>query len=206
MEQAVALSARAFNLTFYQCRFRGYQDTLYAAFGTQFFRECEVLGTIDFIFGEATAVFQNCLVLVRRPLPNQYLTITAQGRNNPTDKSGFIFQNCTVNATEDLQQAGPMFKCYLGRPWMDFSGTVFMQSFIGELIDPKGWIEWNEQPPVHPYCGEYNNTGPGADVSRRANWSTVIATPRQASQFTVRNFLQGARWIPSSIPHYLDLL
>ncbi|KAL3506493.1 hypothetical protein ACH5RR_031875 [Cinchona calisaya] len=205
MFQAVALSAQADNLTFYQCRFKGYQDTLNTAFGKQFFRECEVLGTIDFIFGDAAVVFQTCAILVRKPLPGQYLTITAQSRMTDGEKSGIIFQNCTVNATEHLRKSYD-FKCYFGRPWNDYSRVVVLQSFIDSLIDPKGWIEWEGQIPVHPFCAEFNNRGPGANTSSRVTWSTMIISHKQASSFTVRRFLESGTWIPPNVPYYLDLL
>lgn len=206
MHQAVALLTQADNLTFYKCRFRGYQDTLYTGIGNQFFRECEVLGTIDFIFGGANVVFQNCVILVRKPLPQQYLTITAQGRMTNKEKSGIIFHNCTINATEDLHQEGSRFKCYFGRPWRNYSRVVILQSYVDNIIDPKGWIKFERKPLVHPFFAEYKDRGPGANTSSRVTWSTVITSPKRASCFTVRNFLQGGTWISPNVPHYLDLL
>lgn len=204
--QAVALFSEAANLTFYHCHITGYQDTLYAAHGNQFYRECEILGTIDFMFGDSAAVFQNCIIRARRPLANQYIAITAQGRPSNQTNGGFVLQNCNINATEELREVKDKFRCYLGRPWKDFSRTVIMQSFIDDLIDPKGWIEWDGKKPIHPYFAEYQNTGPGANTSGRANWTVTITTTVEATQFTVRNFLRGDTWIPTNIPHYLDLL
>ncbi|XP_059285671.1 pectinesterase-like [Lycium ferocissimum] len=102
MLQAVALRAEAEFLTFYQCRFEGYQDTLYTKYGKQFYRDCNILGTIDFMCGDASAVFQNCLIEVREPLRGQYITITAEQKDHEAARTGLVLQNCTLKATPDL--------------------------------------------------------------------------------------------------------
>ncbi|MQL83285.1 hypothetical protein Taro_015771 [Colocasia esculenta] len=80
--QAVALRSGSDLSVFYRCSFKGYQDTLYAHSGHQFYRECDIYGTIDFIFGDATAVFQNCNIFVRQPMVGQGTVVTAQGRED----------------------------------------------------------------------------------------------------------------------------
>ncbi|KAH0720662.1 hypothetical protein KY284_005692 [Solanum tuberosum] len=97
--QAVALIVEADSVSFYKCRFDGYQDTLYAKKQRQFYRDCEIYGTIDFICGDATAVFQNCLIEARTPMARQYNTITAQKREREDSPTGIVLQNCTIKAT-----------------------------------------------------------------------------------------------------------
>ncbi|KAI9160823.1 hypothetical protein LWI28_011823 [Acer negundo] len=80
--QAVALRSASDFSVFYRCAFQGYQDTLFVHSQRQFYRECYIYGTIDSIFGNAAVVFQNCIILVRRPLKGQANVITAQGRNS----------------------------------------------------------------------------------------------------------------------------
>ncbi|KAK6778023.1 hypothetical protein RDI58_024741 [Solanum bulbocastanum] len=100
--QAVALRVSADFCTFYRCQFDSFQDTVYAHCGKQFYRECTILGSIDFICGDAIAVFQDCLIEVRKPLKGEYIVITAQQRNDKTKPTGFVLQNCTVRlATPD---------------------------------------------------------------------------------------------------------
>ncbi|XP_009804394.1 pectinesterase-like [Nicotiana tabacum] len=203
MQQAVALRATADSCTFYRCKFDGFQDTLYAHSGKQFYRECTILGTVDFICGDAVAVFQNCLVEARMPLPGQYITITAQQKNGEKEASGFVLQNCTLQlATPDADNV----TMYLGRPWGNFSTTVIMQSSIDLLINPKGWIEFQGETLVRPFYMEFKNRGPGANTTGRVTWARITNDPNVTSSFTVRNFIQGDKWIPSTVPHYLDLL
>ncbi|XP_019267092.1 PREDICTED: probable pectinesterase/pectinesterase inhibitor 17 [Nicotiana attenuata] len=127
MLQAVALRAEADFLTFYQCRFEGYQDTLYAKYGRQFYRDCDILGTIDFICGDAAAVFQNCLIEVRQ---RQYITVTAQQRDVETLLTGQVLQNCTLKATSDLEKAGNI-TMYLGRPSLLENGRFPTAKTVG---------------------------------------------------------------------------
>ncbi|WMV51435.1 hypothetical protein MTR67_044820 [Solanum verrucosum] len=101
--QAMALRVEADLVSFYKCRFDGYQDTLYVKKKRQFYRDCEIYGTIDFICGDATALFQNCVIEARTPMPRQYNTITAHKRDFEPFESGIVLQNCTIKATSNLE-------------------------------------------------------------------------------------------------------
>ncbi|KAJ6900943.1 hypothetical protein NC652_026896 [Populus alba x Populus x berolinensis] len=146
--QAVALRNNADLSTFYRCSFEAYQDTLYVHSLRQFYRECDVYGTVDFIFGNAAAVFQNCNLYARKPMLNQKNAFTAQGRTDPNQNTGISIHNCTIEAAPDLAMDrnstdSNLTMNFLGRPWKEYSRTVIMQSYIGELIQPVGWLEWN---------------------------------------------------------------
>ncbi|TMX04320.1 hypothetical protein EJD97_009922 [Solanum chilense] len=141
--QAMALIVEADLASFYRCCFDGYQDTLYAKMNNQFYRDCEIYGTIDFICGNAKALFQNCLIKAHIPLSMQYNTIIAQKREFEKDATGIVLQNCTIKASQNLEKMDNVIT-YLGRPWGIFSRTVVMESFIDHLISPRGWIEWIE--------------------------------------------------------------
>ena len=119
-------------LVFYQCSFEGYQDTLYVHSDPQFYMECDVYGTMDFIFGNAGMVFQNCCIYARNP-PNKINTITAQGRINPNQSGGISIQNCTVKAALDLKLVQSSVKTYLGRPWKEYFRTIFMKTYLDGL-------------------------------------------------------------------------
>ncbi|KAL3591147.1 hypothetical protein D5086_009787 [Populus alba] len=100
--QAVAVRSGADMSTFYKCSFEGYQDTLYTHSLRQFYRDCDIYGTIDYIFGNAAVVLQNCNIYSRLPLDNQFNTLTAQGRTDPNQNTGTSIQNCTIRAAKDL--------------------------------------------------------------------------------------------------------
>ncbi|XP_057460420.1 pectinesterase/pectinesterase inhibitor PPE8B-like isoform X2 [Actinidia eriantha] len=205
--QAIALSIEGNRAAFYKCRFQAYQDTLYTRGLFQFFRDCEIYGTIDFIFGDATVVFQNCLIYAEKPLEFQKNTITAQKRESQSQISGTVIQNCTTTAAEDLRQQKSKFKTFLGRPWGSYSTTIIMQSFLGDIIDPKGWLEWEGRGVDKVYYAEYKNRGPGANIEGRVKWARVINSSTEAAKFSVRNFIEGDKWILSTgIPFFLDLL
>lgn len=98
---------------------------------------------------------------------------------------------------------------YLGRPWKQYSRTVYMQSYIGSLINPVGWLEWNGTVGLDTlYYGEFQNYGPGANVSDRVQWpGYTVMNASQAVNFTVYNFTMGDTWLANlDIPFYWGLL
>nr|XP_018622532.2 probable pectinesterase/pectinesterase inhibitor 41 [Nicotiana tomentosiformis] len=206
LHQAVAVSIEADHVAFYRCKFDGYQDTLYTRKGVQFFKNCDVYGTVDFIFGNAKVILQDCNIYARKPEDYQHeVTITAQGRKHKNETTAIVLQGCTINVTQDLREHEPKVRVYLGRPWKNYSRTIVMSSYLDEFIDPEGWTLWNGKP-SDIYFAEYNNRGPGADTSQRVNWERQYISDSEASNFTVRNFLHGDEWIPSAIPYTLDLV
>ncbi|KAJ9564802.1 hypothetical protein OSB04_000768 [Centaurea solstitialis] len=94
--QAVALMSTADQSVFYRCRIEAFQDSLYAHSNRQFYRECNIYGTVDFIFGNSAVVLQNCNILPRRPMTGQQNTITAQGKFDPNQNTGISIESCTI--------------------------------------------------------------------------------------------------------------
>ncbi|KAI4332648.1 hypothetical protein L6164_017540 [Bauhinia variegata] len=207
--QAVALRSGADLSVFFRCGFEGYQDTLYVHSQRQFYKECYIYGTVDFIFGNAAVVFQNCMIYARRPMDNQKNTVTAQGRSDPNQNTGIIIHNSRVMAAPDLVPVLSSFQTFLGRPWKEYSVTVFMKTYLDTLVDPAGWLEWNGDFALNTlYYGEYRNLGPRASTSNRVNWRGyhVITSETEASKFTVENFIAGNSWLPATgIPFYPNL-
>ncbi|KAM7264092.1 hypothetical protein ACFE04_001775 [Oxalis oulophora] len=199
--QAVAFRSNADLSTLYRCSFEGYQDTLYIHSMRQFYRECDIYGTVDFIFGNAAAVFQDCNLYARKPMLNQKNTFTAQGRTDPNQNTGISIQNCTIGAAPDLAlDVNSTTMSFLGRPWKEYSTTVIMQSYIGSVIQPAGFLEWNGTYALDTlFYGEYQNYGPGSNTSSRVNWQGYerINTV-QAMNFTVDNFTLGYIWLPDT--------
>lgn len=206
--QAVAVRNGADLSAFYSCSFEGYQDTLYTHSLRQFYRNCDVYGTVDFIFGNAAVVFQNCNLYARLPMQGQTNVLTAQGRLDPNQNTGTSIHNCRISAAADLASGGAT-KTYLGRPWKEYSRTVFMQSFIDGMIDPSGWLPWSGDFALSTlYYAEYNNTGPGSGTDKRVNWTGYhVINAADASNFTVSNFLLGDSWLaPTGVPFSRSLL
>ncbi|CAH9118614.1 unnamed protein product [Cuscuta europaea] len=193
--QAVAMRSGSDQSVFYRCAFDAFQDTLYAHSNRQFYRECDIIGTIDFIFGNAASVFQKCRIMPRQPMANQFNTITAQGKKDPNESTGISIQKCTITPFDNVTA-----DTYLGRPWKEYSTTVIMQSIIDGFLKPEGWIAWvtGVLPPATINYAEYQNRGPGASVGRRVKWAGYrpSLTPEEAEKYTVQNFLEGQVWMP----------
>ena len=199
--QAVALRVGADHAVIFRCNIIGYQDTLYVHSNRQFYRECDIYGTVDFIFGNAAVVLQNCSIYARKPMLLQKNTITAQNRKDPNQNTGISIHACKILPTSDLVAAKGSFQTYLGRPWKLYSRTVFMLSFMSDHIHPRGWLEWNATFALDTlYYGEYMNYGPGAAIGQRVRWPgyRVITSEIEAGKFTVGQFIFGSSWLPST--------
>ncbi|KAK7258951.1 hypothetical protein RIF29_24544 [Crotalaria pallida] len=207
--QAVALRNGADLSAFYFCSFEGYQDTLYTHSLRQFYRNCDIYGTVDFIFGNAAVVLQQCNIFPRLPLQGQFNAITAQGRTDINQNTGTSIHNCTITAASDLAASNGTTKTYLGRPWKQYSRTVYMQNFMDSLIDPKGWKEWSGDFALDTlYYAEFDNQGPGSDTSNRVTWIGYhVINDTDAIDFTVSNFIFGDAWLPiTGVPYSGGLL
>ncbi|KAL3723561.1 hypothetical protein ACJRO7_035696 [Eucalyptus globulus] len=206
--QAVALRVGADLSAIYECDILAYQDTLYVHKNRQFFVKCLIAGTVDFIFGNAAVVFQDCDIHARKPDPGQKNMVTAQGRIDPNQNTGIVIQKCRIAETNDLQSVKSSFPTYLGRPWKEYSRTVIMQSSISDVIDEVGWHDWNGTFALDTlYYGEYQNTGIGAGISKRVNWTGYkVITATEAQGFTAANFISGGNWLSSTgVPFSLTL-
>ncbi|MCL7023271.1 hypothetical protein MKW94_006601 [Papaver nudicaule] len=198
--QAVALRINADLAAVYHCNINGYQDTLYAHSYRQFYTNCNISGTVDFIFGNAAVVFQECNILARLPMDRQFIALTASGRDSPDQNTGISIQNCSILASEELLGSSTTVKSYLGRPWKIYSRTVFMESYIDDLIHPLGWREWAGDLGLDTlYYGEYDNTGPGSGTDNRVTWQGYkVMDYDDALNFTVSELITGDEWLDST--------
>ncbi|XP_068660733.1 putative pectinesterase/pectinesterase inhibitor 28 [Aristolochia californica] len=206
--QAVALRVQSEKAIFYNCRMDAYQDTLYFHTKRQFYRDCTISGTVDFMFGNAAVVFQNCILMARKPLDNQQNIITAQGRKDRREPTALIIQNCTIVAEPKYLPFTKKHPTYLGRPWKEYSRTFFMQSDLGNFVHPDGWLPWEGDFALKTlFYAEYDNRGPAAVTKERVKWRGIKSlTPERAKLFTVEKFLGGHHWIPKSgVPYTANL-
>ncbi|KAI6684108.1 hypothetical protein NL676_030021 [Syzygium grande] len=175
-------------------------DTLYTHAHRQFYRDCTISGTIDFIFGDALAVFQNCQMFVKKPLENQQCIVTASGRSERRSASAIILQNCTISADPAYYPLRNINKAYLGRPWKDYSRTVIMQSQIDDLIQPQGWLPWMGDFALNTcFYAEYGNRGAGSATKERVKWRGIKnITAQHITDFTPKVFFKGDAWITTT--------
>ncbi|KAE8718554.1 putative pectinesterase/pectinesterase inhibitor 64 [Hibiscus syriacus] len=204
--QAVAFRSDSDLSVIENCEFLGNQDTLYAHSLRQFYKKCRIQGNVDFIFGNSAAVFQECDILVvprqLNPGKGETNAITAHGRTDPAQSTGLIFQNCVLNGTDKYMKyylSNPkVHKNYLGRPWKEYSRTVYVNCVMGPLISPDGWMPWSGDFALKTlFYGEFQNSGPGSNVSARVPWSTQVSA-QHVYTYSVENFIQGDLWIPTS--------
>ena len=177
--QAIALYVAGDRCVFRNCRILGNQDTLFTdgLNSRQFFDNCYIEGTTDFIFGGATVLFSNCTIHSKS---NSYITAasTPQGK-----LYGYVFLECRLTAADGVQ------KVYLGRPWRDYARVVFIKCELGVQIQPAGWSNWQGTArDKTAYFAEYGNSGAGADISQRIGWSHQLSE-KEAEQYSLKNIL-----------------
>ncbi len=177
--QAVALYVDADEAVFKNCRFLGNQDTMFLGGETsrQYFVNCFIEGTTDFIFGPATAVFQHCEILCKS---DSYITAP----NTPKGKEfGLVFLDCKVKVSPEVT------KEYLGRPWRAWGKSVFVRCELPQQIAPEGWDNWsNVENEKTAYFAEYQSTGLGSNPKARVKWSHQL-TKAEAEKYTLKNIL-----------------
>ena len=187
--QAVAVRVDGDRAMFENCRFLGHQDTLYphGENSRQYYKNCYIEGTTDFIFGWSTAVFEGCTIHSKSG--GSYITAASTTDETP---HGFVFLNCQFTADDGVRNI------YLGRPWRPHAQTVILNSQLGGHIHPGGWHNWNKpEAEQTAFYAEYGNTGPGAATSARVPWSHQL-TEEEAKQYTMQNILNG--WTPHQHP------
>ncbi|MBO0324063.1 pectin esterase [Muricauda sp. CAU 1633] len=177
--QAVALSVNANRAYFENCKFYGFQDTLYTSGEDfkQYFKNCFIEGTTDFIFGEATVLFQDCVINSKS---DSYVTAasTPQGV-----EFGYVFIDCNLTADDNVSEV------YLGRPWRMYAKTVFVHCNMGEHIRPVGWHNWsNLEAEKNTFYAEFENMGEGFKPKERVGWAHQL-TKQQAEKYTIKNIL-----------------
>ncbi|XP_042060483.1 probable pectinesterase 53 isoform X1 [Salvia splendens] len=182
-EQAAALRISGTKPAFYNCSFYGSQDTLYDHKGLHYFSNCFIQGSVHFIFGYGTSLYENCYL---NSVTKKVASVTAQKRSDSSMASGFSFKNCTVTGTGSI---------YLGRAWGDYSRVVFSYTFLDKIVLPQGWSDWgNTSRHQKVYYGEYKCTGVGANVTGRVAWARVL-TDDEAMPFIGTYYIDGDSWL-----------
>ena len=187
--QAVSLHVEGDRFVIKDSKILGCQDTVYTGgnHSRQYYENCYIEGTTDFIFGSATVVFKNCTI---KSLANSYITAAS------TDQSksyGYVFFDCKLIAKEGIT------KVFLGRPWRSYARTVFINTEMGSHILPEGWNPWkgdnmfpNKEKTA--YYAEFGSKGDGGNVSKRVNWSHQL-TKKELKNYTIEKIFGD--WNPA---------
>ncbi len=163
--QAVACFVSADRAFFKNCRFLGFQDTLYtySKQSRQYYEDCYIEGTVDFIFGWSTAVFNRCHIHSKR---DGYVTAPSTDKG---EKYGYVFYDCKLTAEPEAT------KVYLSRPWRPYAQAVFIRCEMGKHILPEGWNNWGKKENERTaFYAEYESRGEGANPQARAAFSRQL--------------------------------
>lgn len=183
--QAVAVRVDGDRIIFENCKFLGFQDTLYPRSGKsrQYYKNCYIEGTIDFIFGASTVVFDQCEIFAKAE--NAYITAASTPENNAY---GFVFLNCKLSTNSENNSY------YLGRPWRNFAKTVFIKCEMAAHIKPEGWHNWSKpDAEATTFYAEYLSVGSGGNTASRVSWSHLLTAEQVATDYTLNAIFKD--WI-----------
>lgn len=185
--QAVAVYVSGNRACFINCRFLGFQDTIYTNGQgmREYYKNCYIEGTTDYIFGPATVLFEGCELFCKKG--GSYLTAAS----TPDSAAyGYVFMQCKITGT------APDNSYFLGRPWRPNAKVVYLQCQLGGMVKPAGWDNWrNAENEKTAYYAEYKNTGPGYQPEQRVAWSHQLTTA-EAEKYTLKHILRD--WQPQT--------
>ena len=190
-ESADALSSDADNASYINVRILGYQDTLCANKGTQYYYKCYIAGNVDFIYGnEPRALFNDCK-LVFRYNANKNSGYVCAPKTSADAAYGLTFYKCQV-LSEDGCSGN---KYYLARPWGADAYITWIDCYIGKILranaaNPYADMSGNSAKAARFY--EYGSYGPGYAIN--ANRPQI--SKKKADEMIKINYLG---WDPYSV-------
>ncbi|KAM3268166.1 putative pectinesterase 29 [Capsicum chacoense] len=187
--QAVAAMISGDKSTFYRCGFIGVQDTLWDVQGRHYFKLCNIVGAVDFIFGDGQSIYERCIISVNAGVLNGIIgSITAQGRTSLNDQSGFVFKDSAIFGNG---------LTLLGRPWRAYARVLFYNCSMSNIVVPQGWSAWNFIGHENhlTFC-EVNCNGIGSNTRQRVPWKAKLSQ-HELQKLTSLSFIDGEDWIMS---------
>jgi pectinesterase len=182
--QAVAVESDGDKAVCKNCRFIGNQDVLFTnnEKSRQYYENCYIEGTTDFIFGSSTVWFERCHIHSKK---NSHVTAASTPKEK---KFGYVFNECILTGDTSLHSVS------LGRPWRPYASVTYIRCFIGEHIRPEGWSNWNntENYKTARYS-EYKDYGASSDASKRVAWAKQL-TDEEIKSYTLKNVF--GNWDP----------
>ncbi len=183
--QAVGLESDGDKASFYNCRIVGNQDILFTNNDNsrQYYKDCYIEGTTDFIFGSSTVWFERCHIHSKK---NSHVTAASTPQQH---QFGYVFSDCILTGDTTLHSVS------LGRPWRQYANVAYIHCYIGPHIKPEGWSNWNNTDNYKTTrYSEYKNYGPGANISSRVSWSHQL-TDEEVKKYTLKNV--SGDWDPN---------
>jgi pectinesterase len=193
--QAVAVRVDGDKASFLNCRFLGFQDTLYphGSASRQYYKDCYIEGTVDFIFGWSTAIFENCTIFCKK---NGYITAAS---TLPESKYGFVFINCKISGESENTH-------FLGRPWRPYGSVAFINCRLDKNIKAEGWNNWgNPENEKTARFYEFKSMGPESQTLSRVKWAKQLSE-EEAKDYTLEKIFSAKSvspafetdWLPKS--------
>ncbi|XP_019179724.1 PREDICTED: probable pectinesterase 29 [Ipomoea nil] len=184
---AVAAMLSGDKMAFFRCGFKGWQDTLWDVHGRHYFKKCSINGAVDFIFGNGQSIYEGCSISVDRGGEEGMIGyITAQGRQEAGESSGFVFKNCHVHGNG---------KAYLGRPWRDYARVIFYRTYLEDNVVPQGWTSYATASGLNKLTFvEHGCSGPGSNRSMRVKWLAELGG-RELRYFTSLSYIDNDGWL-----------
>jgi pectinesterase len=183
--QAVGLESDGDKASFYNCRIVGNQDILFTNNDNsrQYYKDCYIEGTTDFIFGSSTVWFERCHIHSKK---NSHVTAASTPQQH---QFGYVFSDCILTGDTTLHSVS------LGRPWRQYANVAYIHCYIGPHIKPEGWSNWNNTDNYKTTrYSEYKNYGPGANISSRVSWSHQLID-EEVKKYTLKNV--SGDWDPN---------
>ena len=193
--QAEALYTSGDAHIFRNCDITGYQDTYKANVSARgYFTGCTISGATDFIYDSGLEWFEDCDIV---SVAGGYITAAGDASISMTQLlyptlstspfyAGLFFRNCNITAEDGVSDSS----VYLGRPWKEKCGTMFLQCTLGDHITAAGWASWDGNEESASYM-EYENTdsdGNAVDTSSRASFSSQ-ATAEEVEAYMNPEFM-----------------
>ena len=175
--QQQALYTQGTKLSFNNCLIKAWQDTLQMKQGSQqYFFNCEIQGSVDYIYDGGTAFFENCKTVQRRVNPTGAVDCAPAA---PAGVRGIIFWNCSITGVAGLSSSSS----YLARVWKAPGEVAYINCSIGSHIKAVGYLSWNE--------GTTSRVAEFPCPSTRASWCKRLTS---TAGYTKTDILGS--WVP----------
>ncbi len=133
----------------------------------QIYNQCDIMGNVDFIFGGATALFNECNIISLSRRPANLPGYASAPSHSEDTIFGYLFYKCNfINRTQAKNTV------YFSRPWRDYGTTAVINCKLDDHINPEGFSNWGntERDKTARYF-EYNEN---VDLSKRIGWAHVL--------------------------------